>query len=230
MVSCSVTFKISWNARVISTATIIGILVITLPTIQSLSTISLLNKPTPTSDNSEVEADHTIYNPGNNIFQKTSALDKRSNFPFQFLERHNIKSLDSAANEAMFHSIHCLKMLRATMQSYFGLAPGNGHGTHIHGGRDSVALKVDERTHVEHYLGYIGRALLYNGDNTLEPPFTKYDSNHNIVLSAVNGQGHQHSCRDSTLAWKTVFASEEKPVDPFDWSPRDTVQSIFRRK
>ncbi|KAL6792247.1 hypothetical protein GGI42DRAFT_335648 [Trichoderma sp. SZMC 28013] len=244
---------------ILSSAAIIGVLLIAFPALHSLSAASPPNPPKPTNNDGTKEAHHTIYNPGDSVLQGAKSSSERPNFLFEFLERHDIESLDSAADGAwdqamstplggfllvqhnetynlgwgvsMFHSVHCLRMLRATMQNYFGLAAGNtGHGTHTHGGRDGATLKVDERTHVEHCLGYIGRALLCNGDDTLEPPFTKKDADGNILLSGVNGQGHQHSCRDSTLAWQTVFASEEDPVQPFEWSAGDTIRSVFGKK
>ncbi|KAL7943581.1 hypothetical protein V8C42DRAFT_327913 [Trichoderma barbatum] len=244
---------------ILSSTIIIGILLLAVPTLHSLSTVSIPSLLEPGNNDGENETPNTIYNPGDSVLRGNSAFNTKQKFLFEFLERHDIESLDRAADEAwdqamstplggfllvrhnetyssgwgvsMFHSIHCLKMLRTTMQNYFGLAPGTtGYATHTHDGRDSATLKVDERTHVEHCLGYIGRALLCNGDDTLEPPFTKYDAEGNIILSAVNGQGHQHSCRDSRLAWQTVFASEENPVEPFDWSPGDTIGRVFGRE
>lgn len=171
---------------ILSSAAIIGILLIAFPALHSLSAASPSSPSKPTSNDGTKETHNTIYNPGDSVLQGARSSSERPNFLFEFLERHDIESLDSAADGAwdqamstplggfllvkhnetynlgwgvsMFHSVHCLRMLRATMQNYFGLAAENtGHGTHTHGGRDGATLKVDERTHVEHCLGYIGR-------------------------------------------------------------------------
>ncbi|PTB41007.1 hypothetical protein M441DRAFT_194351 [Trichoderma asperellum CBS 433.97] len=243
----------------LSSAAVIGLLIIALPSLQSLLTGLPTSSSRPLNEDGHQDTQRTIYNPSDDALRSSSASRENSNFLFEFLERPDIESLDSAIDGAwnqamntplggfllvrhnetysqgwgvsMFHSIHCLGILRSTMQNYFGLASDNGgHGAHAHGQRDGATLHVGERNHVEHCLGYIGRALLCNGDDTLEPPFTKYDAEGNIVLSAVSGQGHQHSCRDSTLAWKTVLASEENPVQSFDWSPGATIRSVFGKK
>ncbi|KAK1255388.1 hypothetical protein MKX08_009383 [Trichoderma sp. CBMAI-0020] len=243
----------------LSSVTVMVLLIITFPVLQSLLTGLPTNLSKPLSGDRHQDTQRTIYSPSDDALRDTSASSGNSNFLFEFLERPDIESLDSAVDGAwnqamntplggfllvrhnetysqgwgvsMFHSIHCLGILRSTMQNYFGLAPENGgHATHAHGQRDGALLHVDERKHVEHCLGYIGRALLCNGDDTLEPPFTKYDAAGNILLSGVNGQGHQHSCRDSTLAWKTVLAAEENPVESFDWSPGATIRSVFGKR
>ncbi|KAK4059943.1 hypothetical protein Trihar35433_10487 [Trichoderma harzianum] len=226
---------------ILSSAAIIGVLLIAFPALHSLSAASPPSPSKSTNNDGTKKAHNTIYNPGDSVLQGARSSNERPNFLFEFLERHDIESLDSAADEAWdqamstplggFLLVKHNETYNLGWGNYFGLAAENtGHGTHTHGGRDGATLKVDERTHVEHCLGYIGRALLCNGDDTLEPPFTKKDADGNILLSAVNGQGHQHSCRDSTLAWQTVFASEEDPVEPFEWSAGDTVRSVFGKK
>jgi hypothetical protein len=164
---------------ILSSAAAIGLLIITLPLLQSQWTGS----PTkPLSGDGR-----TIYNPSDDALRDSSASRGNPNFLFEFLERPDIESLDSTVDEAwnqamntplggfllvrhnetysqgwgvsMFHSIHCLGILRSTMQNYFGLAPehGGGHAAHSHGQRDGATLHVDERKHAEHCLGYIGR-------------------------------------------------------------------------
>lgn len=138
---------------------------------------------------SPVSASKTIYNPGGSSTQEYTQ-DSGSYFPFAFRERLDIENLDPEADElwngalntplggfllvahnetfyrgwgvSMFHSIHCLSMLRTSFQSYFGLATGpGGHGDHTHGsqGRRRAAglAGIDERQHVEHCMGYIAK-------------------------------------------------------------------------
>ncbi|KAI0158356.1 hypothetical protein GGR57DRAFT_460085 [Xylariaceae sp. FL1272] len=224
-----------------------------------LTTLSLAAVSAQHLFNKTHQSPGTIYNPHHNASERT-ASEQPQRFPYSFHERHDIESLDPQFDDAwnqamstplggfllvahnesfyrawgvgMFHSIHCLSMLRASFQSYFGLASGEGHMSHSHGSskRGFVDLsKVDERQHVEHCLGYIGRALLCNGDDTLEPPIGDLDEQGNVLWSGVSGEGVQHSCRDSSLAWQTVAESEENPVHPFKWAPGDTIQSVFRR-
>lgn len=159
------------------------LLIITLPVLQSLLTGLPTNFSKPLGGE---DTQRTIYNPSDDVLRGSSASKGNSNFLFEFLERPDIESLDSTVDGAwnqamntplggfllvrhnetysqgwgvsMFHSIHCLGILRSTMQNYFGLAPENGgHAAHAHGQRDGATLHVDERKHVEHCLGYIGR-------------------------------------------------------------------------
>lgn len=130
----------------------------------------------------------TIYSSGTTVPQSSPQI---AGFPFTFRERPDIESLDPKFDEgwngemstplggfmlvahnesfyrawgvSMFHSIHCLTMLRTSFQRSFGLVSGdkNSHGGHSHGKngkRSFVDLSmIDERQHVEHCLGYIGR-------------------------------------------------------------------------
>lgn len=170
----------------LSCAAVMALLITTLPILQSLLTGLPTNLSKPLSGGGHQDTQRTIYNPSDDVLRGSSASRGNSNFLFEFLERPDIESLDSAVdgvwdqamntplggfllvrhNEtysqgwgvSMFHSIHCLRILRSTMQNYFGLAPENGgHAAHAHGQRDGATLHVDERKHVEHCLGYIGR-------------------------------------------------------------------------
>lgn len=175
-----------------------ALLIITLPVLQSLLTGLPVNLSKPLGGE---DTQRTIYNPSDGVLRDSSASRGNPNFLFEFLERPDIESLDSTVDGAwsqamntplggfllvrhnetysqgwgvsMFHSIHCLGILRSTMQNYFGLAPENGgHAAHAHGQRDGATLHVDERKHVEHCLGYIGRvrclSLLHSKSKALE--------------------------------------------------------------
>lgn len=183
----------------LSSAAVIGLLIIALPALQSRLASLPTGSSRPLNEDGYKDTQRTIYNPSDDALRGgSSASRERSNFLFGFLERPDIESLDSAVDGAwnqamntplggfllvrhnetysqgwgvsMFHSIHCLGILRSTMQNYFGLAPENGgHGAHAHGQRDGALLHVDERKHVEHCLGYIGRVsclLLFYSKST----------------------------------------------------------------
>jgi hypothetical protein len=172
----------------VSSALIAALLVLTLPLLRPLPSLFLDTKSRPV-DTDDKYAYNTIYNPGEEVLRRPSESQRgrNPNFLFDFRERPDLESLDSTADEAwsnamstplggfllvrhnetyyrgwgvsMFHSIHCMGMLRTSFQRYFGLADGNGdHGVHIHGppGRRSLSM-IDERQHVEHCLGYIAR-------------------------------------------------------------------------
>lgn len=170
----------------LSSAAVIGLLIIALPALQSLLMGLPINSSKHLNEGGHQDTQRTIYNPSADVLRGSGASRGSSNFLFEFLERPDIESLDSAVDGAwnqamntplggfllvrhnetysqgwgvsMFHSIHCLGILRSTMQNYFGLAPENGgHAAHAHGQRDGATIHVGERKHVEHCLGYIGR-------------------------------------------------------------------------
>lgn len=169
---------------VVSSVLILALFVLTLQLLIPLSPLVLGTKLRPEGTDHK-HAHNTIYNPGEEILRAPTGTQRgRSpSFLFDFRERHDLESLDSKADEAwsnamstplggfllvqhnetyyrgwgvsMFHSIHCLGMLRTSFQNFFGLADGKGHhGDHIHGPGGQM---INERQHVEHCLGYIGR-------------------------------------------------------------------------
>ena len=170
----------------------IALVILTLPILKPLTSSLFYPESRLDGLHSSYE-DRTIYNPGENVLGGPKLRGSRPNFLYEFHERHDLESLDSTADEtwnnamstplggfllvqhnetyqrgwgvSMFHSLHCLGMLRASLQSHFGLNPeGGDHGTHMHGsGRrrgEEKRFSVDERQHAEHCIGYIARVSL----------------------------------------------------------------------
>ncbi|KKA19131.1 hypothetical protein T310_6922 [Rasamsonia emersonii CBS 393.64] len=126
-----------------------------------------------------------------------------------------VKTNDSSADPepwgvAMFHGLHCLMMLRATMQEGQGtMQEMQDHGRHDHLTRD---LDVLSPTHLKHCLSYIAQSLICAADGTLEPPHIAYDDNGHVIKYTVDGM---------------VLQSEKEPLDRWEHKRGDTIDSLW---
>lgn len=83
---------------------------------------------------------------------------------------------------SMFHQLHCLWMIRVTLQALNATA---------HGVSSPVHHDIEDR-HYLHCLDYLRQAILCNADDNIEAPQRDpHDATHDIV----NGQG-QRQCRN----------------------------------
>ncbi|KAJ6783185.1 hypothetical protein PWT90_07876 [Aphanocladium album] len=141
--------------------------------------------------------------------------------------KHNA-TVDMAWGVSMFHAIHCLQLLRGTiqMQTYNVTAKAHDHGG---GGapKQNEGHEAFDMGHVGHCFGYLAQQILCNGDDTIEPPWFVRDDDGNILDAGVNGVGFKHQCRDTRAVWDKVMDTEKKSIPLWDWQMGDTISSVF---
>ncbi|KAL1964933.1 hypothetical protein VTN77DRAFT_6286 [Rasamsonia byssochlamydoides] len=142
-----------------------------------------------------------------------------------------VKSNDSAAGPepwgvGMFHSLHCLVILRAVIQESQGVTTGEKmDDDHDHLTRRSDIHVAPD--HFKHCLSYLAQSIICAADGTLEPPHIAYDANGHITEYTVDGIGVWHQCKDTSVLWKKVLESEEEPFDHWDFKRGDTIESLW---
>lgn len=91
-----------------------------------------------------------------------------------------LNASSSPFEPSLYHQLHCLNNLR---KIYMG---------------PSWAGDDIKEWHVKHCLNFIFRAVLCNGDTTLEPSF-QYELNDGRLIPATHGVNVTHRCRDWTV-------------------------------
>ncbi|KAJ9252205.1 hypothetical protein DTO271D3_2161 [Paecilomyces variotii] len=136
---------------------------------------------------------------------------------------------DPASNEAepwgitMFHSLHCLSMLRSAIQEQQGENSSNAH-VHNHNHNHTRRDGVEDVNHTVHCLSYLAQALTCCGDGTLEKAIHLDEPDRRF---AINGQGVWHQCRDTSLLWDITMKSTREPVDRWVSRRGETVYSVW---
>lgn len=129
----------------------------------------------------------------------------------------------------MFHSIHCLTLLRSMLQMQLQNATSS-QKAHANPTHQSSNHRAFDEGHVGHCFSYIAQQIMCAADDTIEPPWINKTSDNFIIDAGVSGEGYRHQCRDASLVWETVMQSEHEPIEPWNWTMGDTVQSVFGKK
>jgi hypothetical protein len=143
---------------------------------------------------------------------------------------------------SMFHSLHCLEMLKAHILPEAGLTPH--HTKHKDGPKDdeSEAMK-----HLAHCIDYVIQVSILatlmliemfhmtinkiqgikcGADATLEPPELSRDPAGNIVRQQVSGHGSTHMCGRTDYLYDMVDKSEKTPMPWFEWKAGATAKDL----
>ncbi|KAL6890780.1 hypothetical protein GGI43DRAFT_206917 [Trichoderma evansii] len=148
---------------------------------------------------------------------KWSAAVAPEGLGFIFVQHNETLVLERGIS--MFHAMHCLTMIRETLQEKSSTKEPSHSHSHGGAGTDSV--------HIPHCLSYIAQSILCAGDSTIEPPWLKKDASGHIIAHGVDGVGIEHKCKNTDLLWSTARQSEQAPLEPWAWKPGDTVESVF---
>ncbi|KAJ5165642.1 uncharacterized protein N7500_007472 [Penicillium coprophilum] len=114
--------------------------------------------------------------------------------------RHN-ETYRTGWGISMFHSLHCLGLLREIVKTKSD-----------HSNSDSHHASHADAAHAGHCLSYIAQSLLCSADGTLERPKSILDENGDILRDDINGEGVEHRCRDHSLLWKLARRTEQQPI------------------
>jgi hypothetical protein len=130
--------------------------------------------------------------------------------------RHN-ETYRTGWGISMFHSLHCLALLREIVK-----IKSHNSNSDIH-----HSSHADE-AHAGHCLSYIAQSLLCSADGTLERPKSILDKNGDILRDDINGEGVEHRCRDQSLLWNLARQTEKEPISVMPQAqPGDTVWDLF---
>ncbi|KAF2636001.1 hypothetical protein P280DRAFT_553343 [Massarina eburnea CBS 473.64] len=124
---------------------------------------------------------------------------------------------------SMFHQLHCLEMIRMTLQKEMGI---KAKGNHHHGGGKG-AEHEDDPEHITHCFSYLAQALQCAGDSTIEKPWEAHSRQGYIKVDGVDGLDIVHQCKNTDHMWKAARKSEEKAVETWEWKEGDEIENVF---